>query len=211
MRRGRLPGTALLVALVVASQGAAAPAPATVGDGAEPVTEPVAEPSQSGALILGWLVGDPVRFPGEVTGLRAPDAAVRWSPPLPGPVVVVDPFRPPAKKWLPGHRGVDLLGAVGSPVTAVDGGVVSYSGVINGVGIVAVRHGPDLRSTYQPVEDRAGTGTVVAAGDRVGVLDGGGHCLLVTCLHLGAIRGKETYVDPMLFLNGWELSLLPTG
>lgn len=161
----------------------------------------VREPPQSRALTEALVLGAPV--------VLAPDAAVRWRSPLHGPVVVVDPFRPPPKKWLPGHRGVDLLGAAGGPVTAVADGVVSYSGVIDGVGIVAVRHGPDLRSTYQPVEDRLGSGATVAAGHSLGVLDDGGHCLLVTCLHLGAIRGKETYVDPMLFLNGWELSLLP--
>lgn len=170
----------------------------------------VAEPSQSRALTEGRLLGSPAAAPGE-TPVANPDAVVRWDSPLPGPIIVVDPFRPPAKKWLPGHRGVDLLGWTGGPVSAVADGVVSYSGVIDGVGIVSVRHGPDLRSTYQPVGDRVGTGTVVASGERLGLLEDGGHCLLVTCLHLGAVRGRETYVDPMLFLNGWEVSLLPLG
>lgn len=171
--------------------------------------EAVALPRGSSVLLAGQVLGAPHRFPSDDVRAVAPNAVVRWRSPLPGPVVVIDPFRPPPKKWLPGHRGVDLLGSTGSPVTAVADGVVSYSGVINGVGIVAVRHGPELRSTYQPVDDRVPTGTVVSAGDSLGVLEDGGHCLLVTCLHLGAIRGKEKYVDPMLFLNGWELSLLP--
>ncbi|MDQ3382226.1 MAG: M23 family metallopeptidase [Actinomycetota bacterium] len=142
-------------------------------------------------------------------GTRAtPDG--RWVWPLDGRPAVVHPFDPPEERWLPGHRGVDLAGAVGEPVQAVDTGTVSYSGVIDGVGIVTVKHEGGLRSTYQPVDHRAAKGTPVAQGEQIGVLDGsGGHCLLRTCLHLGAISGLDTYLDPLLFLQEWQLSLLP--
>ena len=68
-----------------------------------------------------------------------------------------------------------------------------------------------LRSTYQPVSDRVGRGERVARGDRIGTLDVGGHCLLADCLHLGAVRGRDTYVDPTPLLLGAELTLLPVG
>lgn len=142
----------------------------------------------------------------------APQAAVEppWAWPLPGVPPVLKRFDPPPKRWLPGHRGIDLGGSVGSPVRAVDDGVVSYSGSIAGVGIVAVEHAGGLRSTYQPVEGRAHEGDGVARGEVIGTLgDVGGHCLLRTCLHLGAIEGKDHYLDPLLFLGAWELSLLP--
>jgi murein DD-endopeptidase MepM/ murein hydrolase activator NlpD len=127
---------------------------------------------------------------------------------LPGPQVGRRHFDPPAQRWLPGHRGVDLLGATGSPVEAVDHGVVHFSGVVAGTGVVSVRHRDGLLSTYQPVEDRAPRGQVVSRGESLGSLAPGGHCLLLTCLHLGARRG-EVYLDPLLLLRRWEVSLLP--
>ncbi len=136
------------------------------------------------------------------------EARPAWDWPLPGRPSVQKGFDPPAQRWLSGHRGVDLGGFTGSPVLAVDGGVVSYSGRIAGTGIVSVRHDNGLLSTYQPVEDRIGRGGRVSPGDLLGTLGTGGHCLVRTCLHLGARRGA-TYLDPLLLLRAWEVSLLP--
>ena len=41
---------------------------------------------------------------------------------------VVSGFDPPASPWLAGHRGVDLLGAVGQPVRASLAGTVVFAG-----------------------------------------------------------------------------------
>lgn len=133
-----------------------------------------------------------------------------WGWPLVGRPEVAQGYDPPAQRWLAGHRGIDLRGVEGEPVLAVDAGVVSYSGEIAGVGIVSVTHASGLRSTYQPVEERAGRGTRVARGDRLGRLRPGaqGHCALHACLHLGARRG-DSYVDPTPLLQDLELSLLP--
>lgn len=136
----------------------------------------------------------------------------RWQWPLPGPREVVKDFDPPEKRWLPGHRGVDLAGYTYAPVLAVADGTVTYSGSIAGIGIVSVTHADGIRSTYQPVTERIDGGSRVAAGDQLGSLGAiGSHCLLRTCLHLGAVRGKDHYLDPLLFLQAWELTLLPHG
>lgn len=131
----------------------------------------------------------------------------QWAWPLPWHRVLRS-FDPPTERWGPGHRGIDVLGTVGSPVTAVEDGVVAYSGVIAGVGVVSVQHPDGLRSTYQPVDDRPARGTWVRRGEPVGTLASGGHCLLVSCLHLGALRGRDHYVDPLLLLGSWRLALL---
>ncbi|WP_114906151.1 M23 family metallopeptidase [Ornithinimicrobium murale] len=133
-----------------------------------------------------------------------------WQWPLPGQPEVVNTFDPPEERWLPGHRGVDLAGFTYAPVLAVADGTVSYSGRIAGVGIVSVTHPSGVRSTYQPVTERIEQGQPVSAGDRLGLLGVlGSHCLPRTCLHLGAVRGKDDYLDPLLFLQAWELTLLP--
>lgn len=133
-----------------------------------------------------------------------------WGWPLLGTPDIARPYDPPAQRWLPGHRGVDLAGVRGEPVLSVEAGVVSYSGEIAGVGVLSVTHSDGLRSTYQPVVDRVARGSRVGRGQEIGTLDLGGHCVLHDCLHLGARRG-ETYVDPTPLLLGVELTLLPVA
>lgn len=152
------------------------------------------------ALVLGArLVGDP----GDDRR-----ATAAWDWPLVGTPEVARAYDPPVRRWLPGHRGIDLVGVAGEQVLAVDAGVVSYSGRIAGVGVVSVTHASGLRSTYQPVAERVPKGSRLARGAPLGVLDLGGHCVLHDCLHLGARRG-ETYVDPTPLLQPLTLSLLP--
>lgn len=160
--------------------------------------------------LSGFALEPPARPAQDVAELRRSEGRPAWDWPLPGRPSVQKVFDLPAQRWLPGHRGIDLGGFTGSPVLAVDRGVVSFSGRIAGTGIVSVRHPDGLLSTYQPVEERIDRGTRVAAGDSLGTLDTGGHCLVRTCLHLGARRG-ETYLDPLLLLRAWEVSLLPTS
>lgn len=133
-----------------------------------------------------------------------------WGWPLVGTPPVVATFDPPAQRWLPGHRGVDLGGVAGEPVLAVDEGVVTFSGEVAGVGMVSVTHESGLRSTYQPVIGRVPRGERVGRGQALGTLDTtASHCVPGTCLHLGAVRGRDDYVDPLPLLLGAELSLLP--
>lgn len=140
----------------------------------------------------------------------APDPT-SWTWPVAGPQVLLHPFDGPSKRWLPGHRGVDLAGWQGSTVRSVEVGVVSYSGEIDGVGIISVLHPGGILSTYQPVLDRLPRGSSVSRGQRLGSLDDqDSHCWPVTCLHLGARVGRD-YIDPMLLLRPWEVSLLPRG
>jgi murein DD-endopeptidase MepM/ murein hydrolase activator NlpD len=164
----------------------------------EPV-EPVTRAGARAAVLGSRLVGE------AGVGRRA---ATLWGWPLVGTPEIVGAYDPPARRWLPGHRGIDLAGVAGEEVLAVDAGVVSYSGQIAGVGIVAVTHASGLRSTYQPVDDRVRQGARVGRNDPIGVLDVGGHCVLLDCLHLGARRG-DTYVDPTPLLQPLVLSLLP--
>lgn len=191
------PGTLAPSGMVAGGSGTLAPS-GTVAGGSGP--RPDSAAALSAALGLRG-----VEPSAEVT--RRP--ATRWGWPLPGVPPIVRPYDPPAQRWLPGHRGIDLRGVEGEPVLAVEAGVVSYSGTIAGVGIVSVTHADGLRSTYQPVEDRVPQGTRVGRGSAIGVL-GVGHCPPGACLHLGARRG-EHYVDPTPLLQPLELTLVPLG
>lgn len=190
---------ALLVTLLVAPRAAAGTPPGTAAR--------APEEGSAVSAVLGVREVDLGAGRRGAAGERA--ATSLWAWPLLGEPSVVRGFDPPAQRWLAGHRGIDLAGVAGEPVLAVDAGVVAFSGVVAGVGVVSVDHASGLRSTYQPVADRLGRGERVARGDRLGRLDAGGHCLFADCLHLGARRGRDHYVDPTPLLQPAVLSLLP--
>ncbi len=134
-------------------------------------------------------------------------ASVRWRPPI-TPVVVVRQFDPPAQRWLPGHRGVDLRTAQGDRVHAAGDGRVAFVGNLAGRGVITIDHG-DLRTTYEPVEALVVVGERVHAGESIGTVGTGtGHCGSGRCLHLGLRRGRE-YLDPMLLLGRTSARLRP--
>jgi murein DD-endopeptidase MepM/ murein hydrolase activator NlpD len=132
---------------------------------------------------------------------------LRWRPPV-TPVAVVRHFDPPAQRWLPGHRGVDLRTTQGALVRAAGDGRVAFAGTLAGRGVITIDHG-DLRTTYEPVEALAGVGERVHAGEAIGTVGTGtGHCGSGRCLHLGLRRGRE-YLDPMLLLGHASARLRP--
>lgn len=131
----------------------------------------------------------------------------RW--PLDGPVTVSRRFEPPARRWLPGHRGVDLVGIRGAVVRASDDGVVRFAGPVAGRGVVSVDHPGGVRTTYEPLVPLVSAGDPVARGDPVGVLvTGHGGCPVEACLHWGARLGPH-YLDPLALLGLGRARLLP--
>jgi murein DD-endopeptidase MepM/ murein hydrolase activator NlpD len=141
------------------------------------------------------------------TAQLAPRGPFAW--PLSPQPTVLRRFEPPRTQWSAGHRGVDLLAAVGQPVLSAGDGIVAFSGVIAGRGVITVRHSGGLRTTYEPVDERLASGTVVHRTTRIGVVSPTpGHCLPHQCLHWGAISG-QTYRDPLSLLGFGRPILLP--
>ncbi|GAA2603896.1 hypothetical protein GCM10010304_61640 [Streptomyces roseoviolaceus] len=123
-------------------------------------------------------------------------------------------WEPPATAYGPGHRGVDLAAAPGTPVRAVAGGRVSFAGRVAGKGVVSVEllpgtGEPPLRTTYEPVTATVEKHEEVAPGEVIGTVDAtGSHCT-ATCLHWGLRRG-ETYLNPLSLLPPWLLHRGPS-
>ena len=129
--------------------------------------------------------------------------------PLPGPLRTGRRFEPPPRPWLPGHRGVDLVGSTGAAVRSVLPGRVVFAGSVAGTPLVSVDH-QGLRVTYQPLVPAVAAGDTVAAGQPLGTLVAGHPgCTARACLHLGLRVGASTYLDPLLLLGGREVRLLP--
>lgn len=126
------------------------------------------------------------------------------------PHPVVRPFDAPDTPYGPGHRGVDLGGQPGDPVSAAADGVVVYTGHLAGRGVVSINHADGLRTTYEPLTPLVTTGQRVTRGTVVGHLAPGheGCAAAAACLHWGARRGEE-YLDPLGLVSSGRVRLLP--
>jgi murein DD-endopeptidase MepM/ murein hydrolase activator NlpD len=132
-----------------------------------------------------------------------------WTAPLGGPLAVGRPFEAPPNPYGPGHRGVDLVGAPGTPVLAAGDGVVVFAGMVAGRPVVSIDHANGLRTTYEPVDASVGAGLPVSRGSPIGTLAiGHAGCPVQACLHWGLRRG-ETYLDPLGLLRPTRVRLLP--
>jgi len=81
--------------------------------------------------------------------------------------------------------------------------------MVAGRGVVVVLHPGGLRTTYEPVDERATVGTLVQTGSPLGVVSAvPGHCAPAACLHWGLLRG-QTYLDPLVLLGLGPPVLLP--
>lgn len=198
--RPRPLGWALVVLVVASPVGAVAVAapdggPAGAAWGANPVG---ATPSPPAAVTAR--PDHPLASP------RATPGRFRW--PLDGPPRILRAFRPPARPWLAGHRGVDLAAEVGAVVRSAGDGVVHFAGRVAGRGVVSVRHADGLRTTYEPVTVTVRAGERVRAGAPLGVLASGHAGCPRPCLHWG-LRDDQSYLDPLSLLGLGRVRLLP--
>jgi murein DD-endopeptidase MepM/ murein hydrolase activator NlpD len=136
-----------------------------------------------------------------------------WQRPVRGRVE--RPFEAPVFRYGPGHLGVDLAAAPGSPVRAAGAGVVVFAGIVAGAMHVVIGHPGDMRTSYSFLASiRVRRGEAVAAGAVIGTTGGRGEQHDGTALHLG-LRVGDTYVDPMRLFAPPDLAsvvhLAPTG
>jgi murein DD-endopeptidase MepM/ murein hydrolase activator NlpD len=133
---------------------------------------------------------------------------------------VVRTFQPPAFRYGPGHRGVDLAAVAGAPVLAAGAGTVVFAGLVAGHGVVSVSHEGHLRTTYEPVSATVVAGQWVARGTQIGTVQPGhAGCPVPVCLHWGAFRSptrvpdpgglEREYLDPLRLIVRARVRLLP--
>ncbi|MBN9643203.1 M23 family metallopeptidase [Corynebacterium mendelii] len=104
---------------------------------------------------------------------RTAAAGGGWVNPVtsfPGRPVVVRDFDPPARRWLAGHRGVDVAAAPGQPIYAAGAGTVRFAGFVALTPTVSIRHPGGIITTYQPVKAAVAAGQPVSAGQLIGQL-----------------------------------------
>lgn len=145
-----------------------------------------------------------------LSAVRAPEASAAVVPtwPVSARPHVVRAFDPPAQRWLPGHRGVDVRAGVGTAVLAPVDGTVTFSGRVVHREVITVQEPGGRRHSFEPVSRGLAVGTRVRRGEQLAVV-AAGHCP-GGCLHWGVRVGGD-YVDPLGLLPRPRAVLLPTG
>ncbi|PJM76279.1 M23 family metallopeptidase [Bifidobacterium simiarum] len=118
-------------------------------------------------------------------------------------------FDNPAKPWLPGHRGIDILAPSGTTLIAPDTATIAFAGQVGGKSVVSLRHGNGLTTTYEPAEAGAPVGTAVNRGMPFAQTAGRSDHCAGTCVHWGVKRANGTYVDPMHMVHRQRIALKP--
>ncbi|MDL9936252.1 M23 family metallopeptidase [Gordonia sp. ABSL1-1] len=143
-----------------------------------------------------------------------------YTVPLPGRPTVVTSFDPPTRRWLPGHRGVDLSAVPGTPVLAAGSGRVRFVGDVAGRPVISIAHDSPadpagLITTYEPVRASVPIGSTVVRGEVIGTVESGHpDCPAPGCLHWGARRGTgptARYVNPLGLIGAVRIRLKPIG
>ncbi|WP_129659809.1 M23 family metallopeptidase [Rothia halotolerans] len=138
----------------------------------------------------------------------APHPSPRWSWPLSPIPAVVGAFDPPERKWLPGHRGVDLAASPGQPVLSPADGVVTFSGRVVHRGVITVTARTGERISFEPVVDQLARGRPVRRGEEIARRDPDlPHEPCGSCLHWGVRRG-ERYLHPLAYVRRLAPSVL---
>ncbi|ALE93953.1 hypothetical protein AOC05_03520 [Arthrobacter alpinus] len=151
------------------------------------------------------------------TAARPLPASLAWAWPLAGPQSggpprVIHAFNPPAKPWLSGHRGVDLLRTSGASIRAPTDGVVTFAGMVVDRPVLTIATADGLRLSFEPVVSTLVAGSTVAKGSQLGTLTAPTHCDsgppgLSSCLHWGVRRG-DVYLNPLQFILDLRPSVL---
>lgn len=147
-----------------------------------------------GPLLAGW--------PSPASG-----ASPGWAWPVSPRPAVERHFEAPAKRWLPGHRGVDLHAPPGTPVRAPQAGVVSFTGVVVDREVLTVDHGEGHRSSFEPVSPVVHRGERVVRGQVIATVGSPGHGPGGSAVHWGVREGDE-YVNPLQFVADLRPSVL---
>ena len=99
------------------------------------------------------------------------------------------------------HEGIDMAGAMGSPVYATGDGVVVHAGWENGYGnLVRIRHDFGTETRYGHLSKvRVSVGQKVSRGDRIGDMGNSGRST-GTHLHY-EVRTNGSAINPMTFIK----------
>lgn len=142
----------------------------------------------------------------QAQGANIAGAEQVWLWPIEGEHSVRLDYQAPLTEYGRGHRGIDLPVDVGQEVRSPATGIVSYTGMLAGRGVVSLRVG-DYVLSFEPLIGAVAEGDVVLRGQVVGTVGTGSHC--DECLHVG-LRRRGLYLSPMKLLGSLPRASLET-
>jgi murein DD-endopeptidase MepM/ murein hydrolase activator NlpD len=124
-------------------------------------------------------------------------------------------FQAPVTRYGRGHLGVDFHAAPGTPVHAIESGIIVFAGRVGGARHVVERDARGRRLSYSFLASVVvRTGERVRPGRVLGTTGGKGEHHDGNVLHIG-LRIGDTYVDPMQLFGASGLPirvhLVPAG
>ena len=134
----------------------------------------------------------------EIASLQVAAARIPFTFPLRTAYRLTSPFGPRGGRL---HKGLDLAGALNSPVLATGDATVYFSGVQSGFGnIVILDHGNGYKTYYAHLNrTRVNTGDRVARGDLIGDMGNSGRS---TGVHVHyEIRKDGVSLNPMTYIK----------
>ena len=105
------------------------------------------------------------------------------------------------RRWGRAHEGIDMAGAVGSPIYATGDGTVTYAGWESGYGnLIKIRHDFGIETRYGHLSKiRVSVGQKVSRGEKIGDMGNTGRS---TGPHLHyEVRTNGTAKNPMTFIK----------
>lgn len=137
------------------------------------------------------------------SGVEATPQAHTYAWPVRGPVL--RPYDPPESPYAPGHRGIDIGAASGTPVHAAGAGEVAFAGWVGSGLFVSIDHPDGVRTTYSWLSSVAvRRGEHVEREALIGASGTGHPGVSPSHLHFGARIGGA-YIDPLLLLERGSL------
>lgn len=106
-------------------------------------------------------------------------------------------FDAPQKRWLAGHRGVDLEAKPSTEILAPSDGVVVFTGKVAGKDVVSIEHSQGWRSTFEPARTDLQIGMRIKRGEPFATRSSGksNHCE-DSCIHWGIKISPDSYANP---------------
>ncbi len=146
-----------------------------------------------------WRVWDPT--------VGAGANLIGWRVPLPkGSYTISSPFgqrENPTGKGITNHRGIDLAAPLGTPISAVQAGTITYSGPAHGYGwLIEIDHGKGIKTLYGHMEMPSvlvNKGQWVHPGKAIASVGDGGNST-GPHLHLQIMQNGQA-VDPQAFFS----------
>lgn len=112
---------------------------------------------------------------------------------------VLQEYDAPVLNWNPGHRGIDIAAAQGTPLIAPADGVISFAGTVAKKSVVSIRHS-EMIFTFEPAQTSLAVGTQIKQGETFGYVQGESNHCEQSCVHWGVKNSIEQYFNPLLLL-----------